>query len=151
MQKPLDFPMILIDSREQTPWSFTLPSVRACVPRGADYSLAGFETAIGIERKSLGDMIGSLTAGRERFMRSLAALRERPWRCLIVESTLGIIRSHSYRSRVHPNSIVGSLASIVADGVPVFLAGDHNQAAAFAEKLLQKFHSRAVAARRVAA
>ena len=47
-------------------------------------------------------------------------------------------------SRVPPTSIFGSLASICADGVPSFFAGDARHAAAFAERLLLKFHKRAV-------
>lgn len=135
--------VILCDTREQAPWSFTLPTIRATVPTGADYSVQGFEHVIGIERKSLDDLVGSLTQGRERFMRSLAALRERKHRALIIEADMADIREHRYRSMTAPSSVIGSLASIWADGIPVFLAGDHMSAGQFAERLLIKFCKRA--------
>jgi hypothetical protein len=89
--------------------------------------------------------VGSLTTGRERFLRSLAALRTRQWRALIIEASIGEIARGEYMSQVHPNSVLGSLASIWADGVPCFLAGNHSMAANFAERLLLKFHKRASA------
>src|SRR5262245_28557187 len=131
-------PTIVVDTREQTPWSFTLPTVRATVPTGADYTVQGFESAIGIERKSLPDLVQSLTAGRELFDRSLEALRTRTWRSLIVEGTYEQIERGHYMSRATPTSIVGSIAAIMADGVPVFLAGDAQHAARFAERWLLK-------------
>src|SRR5689334_2234979 len=132
-------PTVVIDTREQAPWSFTLPTVRATVPTGADYTVQGFDAAIGVERKSLPDLVQSLTGGRERFDRSLAALRTRTWRALIVEGTYEQIASGHYMSKATPTSIIGSIAAIMADGVPVFLAGDPKHAAAFAERLLLKF------------
>jgi DNA excision repair protein ERCC-4 len=144
-------PTIVIDTREQAPWAFTLPTVVGTVPTGADYTVLGFEASIGIERKSLSDLLGCITHDRERFMRSLAALRTRQWRALIVESSMREILRGDYMSRCHPNGVIGSLAAFMADGVPCFLAGDHGAAATFAERLLLKFHSRAVAGVREAA
>ena len=46
-------------------------------------------------------------------------------------------------SRALPTSIVGSFAAIVADGVPVAFSDEPAAAAAFAERLLLKFHKRA--------
>src|SRR5690348_5220010 len=121
-------PTIVIDTREQRPWSFTLPTVVATVPTGADYSVLGFETVIGIERKSVDDLVGSLTVGRDRFTRSLEALRTRPYRALVIEGSLADFARGDYVSRAHPNSVLGSLASIWADGVPCFFAGDAKHA-----------------------
>ena len=138
-------PPIVIDTREQTPFVFTHQVVRAMVPTGADYSLVGFESLIGIERKSLDDLVGSLTQGRERFERSLTALRTRPFRALIVEADWSDILAGRYQSRAHPSSIVGSLAAMMADGVPVVFASNGNAAAVLVERLLAKFWKRAIA------
>jgi len=148
-KKPAPAPPItvVVDTREQTPWEFTLPTVVATVPTGADYTVQGFESEIGIERKSLQDLVGSLTQGRERFMRSLGALRERTHRLLVVEADFGVIVEGYYRSQVAPSSIVGSLASIMADGVPVFCAGNAHLASLFAERFLVKAHKRVMTAR----
>jgi len=144
---PEQLPPILVDTREQRPWRFENDALVQTVATGADYSLFGFETEIGIERKSLGDLLGSLTQGRERFMTSLAALHERPFRALVVETDLTTIHAGAYQSRAHPSSILGSLASIMSRGVPVVFGGDEQSSARFAERLLVKFHARALEAR----
>lgn len=70
-----DYPTILIDTREQTPLEFMhLPSERGTLQSG-DYSIAGLEHDFAIERKSIPDLCGSLTRGRERFERELHRLR----------------------------------------------------------------------------
>jgi ERCC4-type nuclease len=139
-------PPIVVDTREQRPWTFANDSIVATVPTGADYSLLGWEHAIGLERKNLDDLVGSLTTGRERFMRSLAALRERPFRALVVEADLSTIIAGDFRSRMNPSSLLGSLASIMSRGIPVVFASDHQSAGIFAERLLAKFYARCLEA-----
>ena len=68
-------PTILIDNREQRPLVFEhLASERGTLQSG-DYSIAGLEHDFAIERKSIPDLCGSLTRGRERFERELHRLR----------------------------------------------------------------------------
>ena len=63
---------ILCDTREQAPYTFDryqgVTVERAALQTG-DYSLAGLHDHIGLERKSLDDLTGTLTKGRERFQR----------------------------------------------------------------------------------
>ncbi len=55
-------PPLIIDNREQTPLTFEhFPSRRGTLQSG-DYSLARFENRFTVERKSIGDLIGSLMA-----------------------------------------------------------------------------------------
>jgi len=61
---------IIVDSREQLPYKFQTPSIKAALDTG-DYSIAGLEHFIAIERKTLPDLIGCLCNGRERFEREL--------------------------------------------------------------------------------
>lgn len=83
--EPLHCPFqVIIDTREQAPWSFrgltanadkgNRPLVidfrTATLPTG-DYSIAGFESRITIERKSLSDAFGTFTHDRERWTREL--------------------------------------------------------------------------------
>jgi DNA excision repair protein ERCC-4 len=65
---------IIVDTREQATFSFTsFPcEVERGTPSTGDYSIACHETAAAIERKSLTDLIGCLTHGRDRFERELA-------------------------------------------------------------------------------
>jgi len=62
--------IIKTDSREQLPYEFKSPSEVGTVLVG-DYSISGLEDHISIERKSIDDLIGCLTTGRERFKREL--------------------------------------------------------------------------------
>src|SRR5258708_4956330 len=63
------------DNREQLPLRFEhLPSVVCCLP-SADYSIVGFESEFGIERKSIEDLVGCCTGeNRQRFERELHRL-----------------------------------------------------------------------------
>lgn len=141
---------VVVDTREQAPWVFSssVRVVRDTVPTGADYTVLGYESLIGIERKSLQDLVGSLTQGRERFTRSLVALSTRRWRRIIVEAPLSQLLWGDYRSHAHPSSILGSVCSIDVDGIPVSFADDAGAAAQLAERWLMKAAKRAEAALR---
>ena len=68
-------PVIITDTREQTPLVFEhLASERGTLQSG-DYSILGLEHDFAVERKSIPDLCGSLTRGRERFERELHRLR----------------------------------------------------------------------------
>lgn len=78
---------VVIDTREQLPFSFTgyrsdacdgsrplaVQSVRKCLTSG-DYSLLGYETRIAVERKSIEDCYNTLSQGRRRFQNELERL-----------------------------------------------------------------------------
>ncbi len=143
---------IVCDTREQRPWKFSaaVRVVVSTVPTGADYSVEGYEAEIGIERKSLQDLVGSLTVGRERFIRSLRALSSRRYRAIIVECQLSQILWGDYRSKATPSSILGSICAITADFAPVLFCDDAGAAAQLAERLLTKFAARAYRDRAIA-
>lgn len=79
---------VVVDTSEQLPWSFqgfkgdakeknaplVVPQVRASLDTG-DYSVVGREHEFTIERKSLSDFFGTLTAGRDRFERELERMQ----------------------------------------------------------------------------
>ena len=95
---------IAIDTREQAPLSgFTLPSVRATLKTG-DYSVVGAEHLFAVERKTVSDLIGTLTTGRERFERELVRLSEMRRACIVVEGDLDTIIGWRYRSKVSPRA-----------------------------------------------
>jgi DNA excision repair protein ERCC-4 len=82
---------ILIDSREQNPFTFQGYEVEAestALPVG-DYSLPGFEDRVAVERKGLDGLIGCLMGkDRERFEKELARGRAYDLFCVVVEGTL---------------------------------------------------------------
>jgi DNA excision repair protein ERCC-4 len=68
-------PIIIVDTREQTPLVFgNLRSERGTLQSG-DYSILGLEHEFAIERKSIPDLCGSLIRQRKRFERELHRLR----------------------------------------------------------------------------
>ncbi len=54
----MDF-RIVIDSREQQPYTFACEVVKAKLDAG-DYSVVGFEQRVAVERKSLRDFVGTV-------------------------------------------------------------------------------------------
>ena len=77
-------PTIIVDSREQTPLVFSLFASEVGTLQTGDYSLKGLEDSITIERKSIADLIGSLTSGRERFQREIQRMQAYRSRTLLI-------------------------------------------------------------------
>lgn len=129
----------LRDTREQTPWEFdpATTTTTPCTLHQADYSVAGLEDRVGLERKGLDDFVSSVTHERERFWRELERLQPYDVKAVIVEGTLKDIADHNYHSMAHPSSIVGSAVSITVDfGIPVIFCDNHRFAERYAEKIL---------------
>jgi len=104
-------PTIIVDAREQTPLPFAhFPTERATLPTG-DYSVLGFERDFSVERKSIGDLVQSLTHGRDRFSRELQRMRAFDFRRLLVVGSLTDIECHNYRSQANPKAIIASLTA----------------------------------------
>lgn len=131
---------VVVDTREQTPWAFApdVSIVRRSLPAG-DYSIAGLEDQIAIERKSLSDFVGTLTWGRERFDREMAVLAEMRFSAIVVEADVSAILRGEYRTRANPKSLLGSCASFLVDyEVPVIFAGSRPGGAYVAEQILRR-------------
>jgi len=108
--KPEECPPLVIDTREQAPYSFDRPTVRRALKTG-DYSVEGLEDQVAVERKELGDFLGCLTNSRDRFDRELergAAMR-RLW--VVIESDLRKVSAGEFRNMVPSESVLGSVAA----------------------------------------
>lgn len=129
------------DSREQRPYplnpKFFVVEV-AALPAG-DYSLAGFETRVAIERKSLSDFLGSITAGRDRFFRELERLASYDFAAVVVEASFADLAAGRYRSQATPASVVGTALAITVRYCPVLFAGDREHGQRLTEGLLRRF------------
>jgi ERCC4-type nuclease len=135
-------PAIVIDTREQQPLDFSPWHVH--VTRGTlltgDYSLAGHEHSVALERKSLSDLYACVGRERPRFERELARLAAADYGAVVIESTLAEVLGGHGRSRVSPKSAVGSLlAWSVEHRLPIFFCGSRALTAATVLKLLTKF------------
>jgi DNA excision repair protein ERCC-4 len=90
MQEKSESLRIKIDTREQRPWKFPVGTdiVYGKLDEG-DYAVEGLEGKFGIERKSLNDIWGSLTSGRDRFERELQRVKDKGYLkfIIIIEAT----------------------------------------------------------------
>lgn len=131
-------PRILVDTREQAPFRFSdaVDVQRATLPTG-DYSVAGASDRVAIERKSLPDLVACCGPERERFLDCCRRLQAYPVRAVIVEASIDAVLAHAYRSRLLPQSVIGTTIAIFVDyGVPTIWAGDAHNAANITERLL---------------
>jgi DNA excision repair protein ERCC-4 len=108
-------PVIVQDSREQTPLVFTrLQSVTGTLYAG-DYSIRGLESSFAVERKSIDDFANCcLGANRERFERELHRLRGYRFKRLLVIGTHDDIAAGRYHSKIAPKAVLATLGAFEA-------------------------------------
>jgi hypothetical protein len=110
---------ILVDSHERYPWRFSnqqATTVRRALTAG-DYGIEVGGTLIAsVERKSLADLVGTLTGGKLRYL--LAALADVPRAALVVEDRYSAIFK---LDRVRPAVVAEGLAEaqVRFPGVPI--------------------------------
>jgi ERCC4-type nuclease len=94
---------IIVDTREQRPWTFENynVTVKRAGLRSGDYSLAGHEDQIALERKSLDDLVQSLSHGRDRFEREVERLSALSFAAVLVEASAEDIARHRYQSMMN--------------------------------------------------
>ncbi len=127
----------IIDSREQQPLNLSPLRTQVGTLQTGDYSLVGLESIVAIERKSLGDMLSCMASERERFEKEIQRLLAFSVRALIIESDWRQFSDGGWsRSRVTPASAIGSLLGWSAMGLPIVMAGSHEQAGKYVARLL---------------
>lgn len=136
---------IIVDSREQAPYGFQDVKYKGTeVETGTlstgDYSIFGFTDRVAVERKSIDDMAGTLTSGRERFERELERSRGFEFFALVIEADMSHVARHCYRSKMAPTAFIQSLFSYqVRYGCHVIWAGSRDRGEYATHSLLQKF------------
>ncbi len=126
---------IVIDTREQAPWHF--PKETAEVSRHTlktgDYALminGNIDTGFAVERKSLDDLVGTISSGSDRFARELSRMDGWPCKVVVVEgSDLNIVRREYNHPMVSPAYITSRIVQLAWGGVHVYMAGDPIRAA----------------------
>ena len=114
-----DRPILLVDTREQDPLNFALYNERlgAIVKmtlKAGDYSILGHEREISFERKSLGDLVSTLTQpkNRDRFFKELEKLANYRYAAIIAEASYSQVASPYQYTRVKPETVLGLLQAI---------------------------------------
>ena len=106
--------VITTDTREQLTLDFTkfrgISSVRGTLKTG-DYSIQGYEDQITFERKSVQDLVGTLTSGHTRFLREMERMRSFKAKYILIEHTPDILYNycakHGWQRKF--NTIIQSL------------------------------------------
>ncbi len=104
--------VVVVDTREQTPYLF--PRCRISIRKldAGDYSLEGYEDVLSIERKSASDFYGSITQGRDRFKRELERLRNYKFKGLVIEEEeQELLCPEMHGRKIDGNSVSGSIIS----------------------------------------
>jgi ERCC4-type nuclease len=120
---------VLVDSREQAPYTFDAIPPRAANAgkrlivkteyrglKAGDYSIDGCEDEIAVERKSLEDLYGTLGGGRDRFEREFERLAKMQFAAVVIEAdTREIWRPKEFRpnwhSKLNPRTVEGTIVS----------------------------------------
>ena len=136
---------IVIDTREQAPYTFQPPryddvAVETATLTTGDYSLAGLTDRVALERKSLDDLTGTLTKGRDRFTRECERGRGMDYFGLVIEAALEDVRGHKYQSQMTPQSLLQSLAAFsVRYGLHVHWCGNRAGGEYMTHAVLSKY------------
>lgn len=134
--------IIAADNREQLAYSFQGYdcTVEAATLNVGDYSITGFTDKIAVERKSLDDLLGCLTSGRERFEKELARARSLDRFCVIVEASFEDLVNGLYRSQMKPHSACQSvIAWQIRYGTPFVFAGSRKAGEYYTHSFLSKY------------
>ena len=132
MSRLLEGFRIVIDTREKAPLPLPAEVSRVATLRTGDYSLEGYETAFAVERKSLADLVRSLTHERARFERELERLAAIPFRRVLVEAPFRCLLVERFVfSQASPVAVRGSVEAYeVRYGIPFAFVETRADAAA---------------------
>lgn len=141
---------VIRDSREKKGHGYYFRATARCDGmdvkglKTGDYTIAGMEHLIMVERKSLKDLWNSLLQGRKRFMKEMDRAKKIPARYLVIEATLSdILRGNRPFSDVKGEVILSSLISLEQKyGINVIFT-DKNKSVAqiYVRNLLRKLHN----------
>ena len=126
----------IVDTREQLPLELGLRQIRGTLPTG-DYTLRGLEDQLCVERKSLSDLIGCMTSGRERFEREMQRMLAFPQRVVVIESSFSEMARGEYRSQLPGTTALNTLASWTGRfSLPFIFTDDRDNSAQYVTHFL---------------
>lgn len=131
---------VIQDTREQKGWDNLDPTrfiVERATLHAGDYSIKGLESRLRIERKSLGDYVGTVIGDYLRFVKELRRLSYFDIGVIVVESDIGEVLAHRYESEAKPASVLGRANAIFLDfGVPTLWWGKRSDCITMVESFL---------------
>lgn len=128
-------PVVVVDTREQTPLVFTRLRSEPGTLQTGDYSFRGGEESFAVERKTIADLVGCCVGdNRERFFRELHRLRGYRFKRLLIVGSREQIEAGGFHSRINPKVVLSTLAALeVRFDVPVVFCPTEVEAAARVE------------------
>ncbi len=132
--------IIIIDTREKDEYTFAdHMTIRQKLDAG-DYSIAGLESRIAIERKNLDDYVATVILDKDRFHEELIKLARMDFSAIVVEGSLKDILDHKYRSGVIPTSVISAtIAIMLGYRVPVIFASNRQIACHVTQNILTRY------------
>jgi ERCC4-type nuclease len=129
-------PVIVVDSREQTPLCFTNLQVVTGSLYSGDYSIRCLGDSFAVERKSIDDFANCcLASNRERFEHELHRLRGFRFKRLLIVGTREDIAAGRYYSRIAPKAVLATLGAFeVRFDLPIVFAETTESAALAIER-----------------
>lgn len=121
----MKIPLILIDSRETTPWEFKGYRSKSTCLKVGDYTLLGYTKLIAVERKSLIDFAGCIRKWKKFEEGQIAKLKKVRYRCIIVEGDPSIGQYNKYTD---PFLLVAGACDIILQDVSVLFCGTRDMA-----------------------
>ena len=121
---------VIVDTREQAPLAIPAHWRKRGTLHTADYSIEGFEDEFAIERKSLQDLVQSLTHERARFTREMERLAAFRFKRVLVEAPYKMLLADSFPfSLAKPRAIRASVATFeVRFNIPFVFADGRKEA-----------------------
>lgn len=152
---------IVIDSNEQMPWAWDPSDAITEIHKlaTADYALRqdcetvkgreAYAVRFAIERKSLEDFLGTISAGWNRFQRELTRMESFPARVVIVEGNFAeccfsqgvdgdILPPPHNHPALRPVFVARRISELTMAGVSVLFAGDAQLAAGLAYRIFRR-------------
>ena len=139
-------PVILVDTREQNPFSFErfsnwFAGIEKQPLEIGDYSVAGLENRCVVERKHLNDLVRSFLVRRPEFVKRLRRMSAFPDRLLVITAAISQIKSRYEHSPANPNQITQSLmATLAGMRVPFLCVDTHELGEEIVESYLYQVH-----------
>lgn len=141
MTMPKSF-TIITDTREKRPLKFFGVTTKRSALKTGDYSIEGHEHRVAIERKGLSDLLACVAKDRKRLNQQIDRLIEMESRAVVLEASIEKLECGNWRSKVSPNSVVGTIMSWKTRGLPVIYANSREHAAKYVYWFLRLYHER---------
>ena len=126
---------ILVDTREQRPFTFEHERYDVQIQPGTlsvgDYSLAGLQDKVAVERKSLPDLVGCLGRERERFERELQRGAALDAFAVVIEAAWPDLAGGNFRSQLNPHAACQSVLAFMSRYRTPFLFAGSRPAAEY--------------------